>query len=456
MALRFFAIGDIHHNMTKLQKAIDFAKQAQSSGKCDFIISVGDLVSSTADLTQLKDVKAQLDRFGIIGKEYFVPNGNHDVAGSECYSPCAKSPPGPTKSCYFRQVFGAPDQLYIVTKDSIEYQILTIGLCSISGTCTGLTWSFDFTNPSLDKKKPSIVVHHGPLVKPSDTSCGAWDSCHTYAISENLKGSTDTINMLASYSGHIHAARETWLNGRLYVIQDSINGSRCSGAAARDRFIGYTKITPNTDGTYKVEYQNMEFVGTDGITKTFVDPFPEPAQLTVRLTINPSTITVGQPVNITAVVSGGTAPYIYSWTGLPSPCSGTTGTITCSPNTAGTYNIGVTVTDSTGAKASTTGTLVVNRAVESIVVTNPATGAVYRVGEPRVVRWTHTLGTGAHVKIELLRAGVVVKTITSSTPNDNAFAWTVPSVKKSSDYQIRVKSTTNSKYFGTSGKFTIK
>ena len=47
-------------------------------------------------------------------------------------------------------------------------------------------------------------------------------------------------------------------------------------------------------------------------------------------------------------------------------------------------------------------------------------------------------------------------TISLSTPNDDAFAWTVPSVLSGSDYQIKVTSTTNSQFTGTSGNFTIQ
>jgi hypothetical protein len=96
------------------------------------------------------------------------------------------------------------------------------------------------------------------------------------------------------------------------------------------------------------------------------------------------------------------------------------------------------------------------KVLTSITVTNPTLGIIYLVGESRVVRWTHTATTGPNVKIELLKAGVIAKTISSSTPNDDAFAWTIPTVSTGNDYQVRVTSTTNVQYTGISGNFTIQ
>lgn len=84
--------------------------------------------------------------------------------------------------------------------------------------------------------------------------------------------------------------------------------------------------------------------------------------LSVSLIVNPTTINLGQSVTLTASVTGGTGPYSYIWTNLPSPCSGTSNTTTCTPNVSGMYNISVQVKDTTGATVSATGTLVVNPA----------------------------------------------------------------------------------------------
>lgn len=69
---------------------------------------------------------------------------------------------------------------------------------------------------------------------------------------------------------------------------------------------------------------------------------------------------VGDNVTFNAAVSGGTAPYTYTWTGLPSSISGANkNVLTGTVSTEGTYDVTVTVKDNTGATVSTTQTLVV-------------------------------------------------------------------------------------------------
>jgi parallel beta-helix repeat protein len=60
------------------------------------------------------------------------------------------------------------------------------------------------------------------------------------------------------------------------------------------------------------------------------------------------------------------------------------------------------------------------------------------------------------VKIEVLKAGAVVQTITSSTPNDGSYnaGWTIsPSLTTGTDYRIRITSTTNPAITDTSNNY---
>ena len=60
------------------------------------------------------------------------------------------------------------------------------------------------------------------------------------------------------------------------------------------------------------------------------------------------------------------------------------------------------------------------------------------------ITWTSSGSVGSYVKIELLKAGVVKQTISTSTPNDGTYSsWTIPStLATGTDYRIRITSTT--------------
>ncbi|MDE1881492.1 MAG: hypothetical protein KGI89_13205, partial [Euryarchaeota archaeon] len=70
-------------------------------------------------------------------------------------------------------------------------------------------------------------------------------------------------------------------------------------------------------------------------------------------TANPSSISLGQSTVFTASVSGGTSPYSFSYSGLPTGCSSQNlAALPCTPSTPGTYTALVTVTDSAGRSAT--------------------------------------------------------------------------------------------------------
>jgi hypothetical protein len=82
------------------------------------------------------------------------------------------------------------------------------------------------------------------------------------------------------------------------------------------------------------------------------------------LSVGPRAIDLGQSATITASVSNGTAPYSYSYTGLPPGCAGSVAeTFACTPTAAGHYNIVVTARDSVGRSVTGNSTLLVNPAL---------------------------------------------------------------------------------------------
>ncbi len=86
------------------------------------------------------------------------------------------------------------------------------------------------------------------------------------------------------------------------------------------------------------------------------------AQPTVEsFTISPSMTDVGVTAVLNATVVGGTAPYSYSYSGLPSGCaSANLSVISCLPTAVGTYTVHLFVTDANGTVAEAAGSLTVN------------------------------------------------------------------------------------------------
>jgi hypothetical protein len=76
---------------------------------------------------------------------------------------------------------------------------------------------------------------------------------------------------------------------------------------------------------------------------------PADSSLTASLSISPGQLQQGGSISVTTSVSGGTPPYSYSYTGLPSGCSSQDQPLfSCTPSSTGSFSVQVTVTDSHG------------------------------------------------------------------------------------------------------------
>lgn len=99
--------------------------------------------------------------------------------------------------------------------------------------------------------------------------------------------------------------------------------------------------------------------------------------------------------------------------------------------------------------------------ISSITVTVPNGGESWKRGTSKTISWTYTGNPGASVKIELLKGGVLNKTITASTPIGSggvgSYNWSIPPNQTTgTNYTIRITSTTNGLYTDSSnGNFSI-
>ena len=80
----------------------------------------------------------------------------------------------------------------------------------------------------------------------------------------------------------------------------------------------------------------------------------------------------------------------------------------------------------------------------ALTVVSPNGGENLKPGSFAFIQWTSYGDVGSNVKIELLKAGALVHTVASSTPNDEFFNWNPipPGLVPGKDYKVRITSTT--------------
>ena len=95
---------------------------------------------------------------------------------------------------------------------------------------------------------------------------------------------------------------------------------------------------------------------------------------------------------------------------------------------------------------------------KSIKVEYPNGRETWVRGNAYTIKWSYQGNPEPDVRIQLLKNGSVVDNVTSSTPNNGSYNWTIPSTTiPGISYKIRVKGTNNSAYKDTSNNnFTIE
>ena len=90
-------------------------------------------------------------------------------------------------------------------------------------------------------------------------------------------------------------------------------------------------------------------------------PFRVYGSLVAHVSYDRPAADVGQSLGITAAVSGGLAPFSYSWEGLPAPCVGAdTPSPVCTPAAPSDNSVRLVVTDANGAAATASGPVAIN------------------------------------------------------------------------------------------------
>src|SRR3989475_712608 len=124
------------------------------------------------------------------------------------------------------------------------------------------------------------------------------------------------------------------------------------GATSTSQSPSHTYANP---GSFTVSLSATDSLGTVA-SKSLSITVSSPGALTASFTIGPTTPVSAQTVTFTATASGGTSPYVYAWSLGGSSKTGNPVSLSFSN---GTYTISLTVTDNTGATATSSQSLTV-------------------------------------------------------------------------------------------------
>jgi hypothetical protein len=141
-----------------------------------------------------------------------------------------------------------------------------------------------------------------------------------------------------------------------YTCTPSLNGTWNVSVEVRDSSSHQVNTSANASVTINLDVAIVEFTSSVG-----------------------SNVTSGYNYTLSVLVTNGTPPYGYSYTGLPTGCTGTTTpSVGCTAGTPGNYSFTVVVTDATGDTNSSTLNLTVTPV--STVTTPPPTKTVSKSG----------------------------------------------------------------------------
>ena len=233
-------------------------------------------------------------------------------------------------------------------------------------TVTGLPplTKFQFYVQTVDKSPPFNFHFNGSVTQSVSANTSTVLAAHASA------------NKASADAGQSVALTCTGSGGTAPLTYSWSFGDR---SYANDTAVGTASHAYTSSGTYKAMCSVSDArggVASSSVTIT-VDTVPS-----VTLVLSSTSILQGQSVTISAHATGGSGQYTYFWAGLPSGCSSSGSTLTCSPSATGTFTIAVQITDANGVKTNTTATLTVQPsflglpAVEGYVIVGAIAGVV--------------------------------------------------------------------------------
>lgn len=154
---------------------------------------------------------------------------------------------------------------------------------------------------------------------------------------------------------------------------------------------------PSVTGPYSITVTVKDEKGKEATMTASIDVETVGALVITSFTVTPASPSVGSPMQLSVKVTGGKAPYAYSYSNLPPPCtSSNSWNLTCTPGTNGTYKIVVTVTDSGKNSTSSNTTVDVTGVAPALTVSMTSNMASVTAGSPIVLTASASGGTGPY------------------------------------------------------------
>jgi YVTN family beta-propeller protein len=261
----------------------------------------------------------------------------------------------------------------------------------------------------------STVVTNIPVA--SDPWGDVYDPANGYVyVADYIDGELSVINGATNTSTSPISIFGV-INGPAWLAYDSVNHTVIASLPGTvDDAPGYAGIAliNATNSTYfgSLEYgDSIEGLAYDpAATSLFaVATYPgavyqvyfgtsassSPPPISTTLRANPASLALGQSTDLVATPTGGTLPYTFDYSTLPTGCSNANETpLPCTPTAAGTYYVGVNVTDPTGGQASAATELVVTYTPATLQVTLTPTPDSIPLGGSLDLETGVTGGTG--------------------------------------------------------------
>ncbi|MGQ1947040.1 glycosyl hydrolase family 18 protein [Geofilum sp. OHC36d9] len=244
--------------------------------------------------------------------------------------------------------------------------------------------------PGVDDTWENMGVCDGSASDDNDTDGDCWPAWVAGAYVGGSQVSYNGVNYQAKWwTDGTPGADDTWENMGVCddgVLDDNDAGSDCWPAWVAGAYVGASQVSHNgvnyqakwwTDGTPGIDdtWENMGTCGSDAVTE-------------FKVIVEGSFIgLVDSAVIFTAVASGGTLPYVYSWD-FGDDATGSGVSAAHSYSESGIYTVTLTVTDNAGSTSTTNITATITNNVITLPNTPENFSAIATSSSAVLLNWT--------------------------------------------------------------------